>query len=102
MKKAELLKEVVVRATDIFEENDIDKKLSQKELDLILKAYSDCVLDNLNKNKEEKIPLLGIGAFTAKHVAERTGTSALSGEKWSTPEHYELKFTVSGTVKTLK
>ena len=98
MLKDEMLKEVAVRATDLSE----DKRLSKKDIDVVLRAFSECVVENLTENKDEKIPLPGIGAFTAKHVSEKSGISTIGGGKeWHKEACDQLKFTISKTVKTL-
>lgn len=75
---------------------------SQKDIDAVLSAYAEVVLETLSEDKTEKIPLPGIGNFTAKHVNERTGVAVLAdGKEWTVPEHDEVKFTVSKTVRTL-
>lgn len=100
MTKDLLLKEVAERATDIMEAEN--RKFSKKEINAFLQAYADCVIDNLVDDKTDKIPLPGIGSFTAKHVAEKSGVAALAGGKaWTVPEHDEIKFSISKSVKTL-
>ena len=99
MTKDLMLKEVAERASDIMGAEG--KKFSKKEINAFLQAYADCVVDNLVDDKTEKIPLPGIGSFTAKHVAEKSGVSSLNGKAWHTDAHDEVKFTVSKSVKTL-
>ena len=99
MTKDLLLKEVAERATDIIGAEG--KKYSKKDIDAFLQAYADCVVDNLTDEKTEKIPLPGIGSFTAKHVGEKSGVSAINGQSWHKDAHDEVKFTVSKSVKTL-
>ena len=74
----------------------------QKDIEAVLSAYAEVVLETLSEDKTEKVPLPGIGNFTAKHVNERTGVAALAdGKEWTVPEHDELKFAISKSVKTL-
>lgn len=102
MKESEMLKDLAERTTAIFEKNKIEKKLTPKELSFVLEAYTECILEALKKNKKEKVTFPCVGSFTAKYVKERTGKSALTGKEWEKPEHYELKFTVSNSLKTLE
>ena len=100
MLKDLMIKEVAERATDIIEVEG--KKFTMKEVNAVLKAYCDCVFQNLTNNTDEKIPLPGIGNFTARHVSERKGVAALAGGKeWTVPEHNEIKFTINKSVKNL-
>lgn len=100
MTKDLMLKEVAERASDIMEAEN--RKFTKKEINAFLQAYTECVIDNLVDDKTEKIPLPGIGTFTVKHVAEKSGVAALAGGKaWTVPEHDEIKFTITKSVKTL-
>lgn len=107
MTKDLMLKEVAERATDIMAtmttgENAVVKKFTKKEVNALLQAYAECVIDNLVDNKDERIPMPGIGTFSAKHVAEKSGVAVLAGGKaWTVPEHDEIKFTITKSVKTL-
>lgn len=100
MKKVELLREVSLRASEILE-----KKVSQKDIEGILAAYTDCVFETLDVDREEKIPLPGVGNFSVKHVKERTGVIRLgekTGEQYTTPAHDEVAFKMSKTVRGLE
>lgn len=106
MTKDLLIKEVAERATDIMaamvtDENTVVKKFTKKEVNALLQAYTECVVDNLVDNKDEKIPLPGIGNFTAKHVDARDGVSAINGKEWHKDAEDQLVFKVSKSVKTL-
>lgn len=82
----------------IASEANVANKVAEEVVD----AYGKFVLGVLSENKDEKIPLLGIGAFSVKHVAERSGVAALAGGKeWTKPAHDELKFTISKSVRSL-
>lgn len=96
MLKNEVIKEVAERATDIIEE-----KVTKKQVEAVIAAYTDCVVENLTADKTEKIPLPGIGSFTAKHVGEKSGVSAINGKEWHKDAEDQLKFTISKSVKTL-
>ena len=104
MTKDFMIKEVSERATDIMNANldETKYKITKKEVEAVIKAYVDCIFDNLADNKTEKIPLPGVGSFSVKHVAEKSGVAALAGGKaWSVPEHDEIKFSITKSVKTL-
>lgn len=91
MTKAEMIKNVASEA-------DVTNKVVESVLD----AYEKFVLGVLSENKEEKVPLPGLGTFSVKHVSERSGVAALAGGKaWTKPAHDELKFTISKSVKEL-
>jgi nucleoid DNA-binding protein len=75
---------------------------SMKDIDAVLGAYSEFIVETLNANKDEKVPFPGVGAFTVKHVGERSGVSAIGEKKaWTVPAHDEIKFTVAKSVKTI-
>lgn len=91
MTKTEMIK-------NIASEADVTNKIAEAVMD----AYGKFVIGVLSENKDEKITLPGIGAFSVKHVAERSGVAALAGGKeWTKPAHDELKFTISKSIKTL-
>lgn len=99
MLKDMMLKEVSERATDIIATEG--KKFTKKEVAALLQAYAECVIDNLVDNKDEKIPMPGIGTFSAKHVAARDGVSAINGKEWHKDAENQLVFKISKSVKTL-
>ena len=79
-----------------------EAEVTNKVVEAVMDAYGKFVIGVLSENKDEKITLPGIGAFSVKHVAERSGVAALAGVKeWTKPEHDELKFTISKSVKGL-
>lgn len=79
-----------------------ESEVTNKVAEAVIDAYRKLVFGALNENHDEKIPLPGIGTFSVKHVAERSGVAALAGGKeWTKPAHDELKFTISKSVKTL-
>lgn len=83
---------------EIASEADITNKVAEAVMD----AYGKFVFGSLNENRDEKIPLPGIGTFSVKHVAERSGVAALAGGKeWTKPAHDELKFTISKSVRSI-
>ena len=91
MNKVDMIREIASEA-------DVTNKVAEAVID----AYGKFVLGSLNENSDEKVPLPGIGAFSVKHVAERSGVAALAGGKeWTKPAHDELKFTISKSVKEL-
>ncbi|RFZ78233.1 HU family DNA-binding protein [Lacrimispora amygdalina] len=94
MTKAELLKEITNSVAE----------LSQKDIDTVLAAYATVVTESLIKNKDEAIPLPGLGTFKVKDVNERRGTIMMGdrkGEEYVTPAHQEPTFKLSKSVKGL-
>lgn len=76
-----------------------EAEVTNKVVETVMDAYGKFVLSVLSENKDEKLPLPGLGIFSAKHVAERSGVAALAGGKeWTKPAHDELKFTISKSV----
>jgi len=76
--------------------------LSQKDVDTVLTAYTNIVVDTLTENRDEKIALGNLGNFKVKHVPERSGVAALAGGKaWTKPAHDELQFKIMRSVKEL-
>lgn len=76
--------------------------VTNKIVEAVMDAYGKFVIGALIENRDEKIPLPGIGSFSVKHVAERSGIAALAGGKeWMKPAHDEMKFTISKSVKEL-
>lgn len=76
--------------------------VTNKIVEAVMDAYGKFVIGVLNENRDEKIPLPGIGTFSVKHVAERSGIAALAGGKeWTKPAHDEMKFTIFKSIKEL-
>lgn len=76
--------------------------VANKVAEAVINAYGKFVLGVLGENRDEKVTLPGLGTFSVKHVAERSGVAALAGGKeWTKPAHDELKFTISKSVKEL-
>lgn len=83
---------------NVASEADVANKVAEAVID----AYGKFVLGVLSENKDEKITLPGLGSFSVKHVAERSGVAALAGGKeWTKPAHDELKFTISKSAKQI-
>ncbi len=79
-----------------------EAETTNKVAEAVIDAYGKFVLGVLCKNHDEKVPLPGIGSFSVKHVAERSGIAALAGGKaWTKPAHDELKFTVLKSIREL-
>ena len=77
---------------------------TNKLVDEVLKAYADIVIETINNDKTEKVPLIGIGNFTAKHVDEKSGIVQLGenkGSTWHKDAEDQLAFKISKSVKTL-
>ena len=79
-----------------------EAEVTNKVAEAVIDTYGKFVLGTLHENRDEKVPLPGIGSFSVKHVAERSGVAALAGGKeWTKPAHDELKFSISKSVKEL-
>lgn len=84
--------------------NDRLEGFKQKEIEAVLGAYTETVIDILTKNRDEKIVLPGVGTFSVKHVDERSGVVQLGeskGSTWTKPAHDELVFKIAKSVKKL-
>ena len=88
--------------------NEVLKKVSelsgatQKQVDAVLSAFSDVVVDTLADNRDEKVSIGNLGTFKVKHVSERSGVAALAGGKeWTKPAHDEIYFKMSKSAKGL-
>lgn len=88
--------------------NEVLKKVSelsgvtQKQVDAVISAYVDTVIDALADNRDDKVTLGNFGTFKVKHVPERSGVAALAGGKeWTKPAHDEITFKMSKSVKEL-
>lgn len=93
MNKVELVKKIVEVSAE---------EVNQKQVNAVLTALESVVREILTENKDEKVPLPGIGTFSVKHVAERSGVAALAGGKeWTKPAHDEIQFKVSKSVKNI-
>ena len=67
-------------------------------------ALDDALIISLTNDKTEKVPLIGIGNFTAKHVDEKSGIVQLGenkGSTWHKDAEDQLAFKISKSVKTL-
>lgn len=79
-----------------------EAEVTNKVAETVIDAYGKLVLGVLSENKDEKISLPGLGTFSVKHVAERSGFAALAGGKeWTKPAHDEICFKISKSVKEL-
>lgn len=88
--------------------NEVLKKVSelsgvtQKQVDAVISAFSDVVIDTLSDNRDEKVSIGNLGTFKAKHVPERSGVAALAGGKaWTKPAHDEICFKMNRSTKEL-
>ena len=88
--------------------NEVLKKVSelsgvtQKQVDAVISAFSDVVIDTLADNREEKVSIGNLGTFKAKHVPERSGVAVLAGGKaWTKPAHDEICFKMNRSTKEL-
>lgn len=92
MTKTDMIKEICARV----------EGAKQSEVDEIIAAYTNVVKDVLTNDKDEKVPLPGIGSFSVKHVPERSGVSVLGGGKpWTKAAHDEITFKISKKTKEM-
>lgn len=92
MNKNEIFKAVADKVTE----------LKTKDVEAVLVAYSDVVVETLKDNNAEKVVLPGLGSFKIRDVSERKGVSALGGKKeWVKPAHKEICFKISKNAKDL-
>ncbi len=76
--------------------------VTQKETEAVLEALSEVIVDTLKNDKNEKITLPGLGVFSVKHVAERSGVAALAGNKARTkPAHDKITFQIKNSLKEI-
>ena len=88
--------------TDVLKRVSESTELSQKNVDDVLAAFANLVKETLASDKDEKVTLPGLGTFSVKHVGERSGVAALAGGKaWTKPEHDEIRFKISSSVKEI-
>ena len=87
---------------------DVLKKVSelsgvtQKDVDAVISAFSDVVVDTLADNRDEKVGIGNLVTFKVKHVPERSGVAALAGGKeWTKPAHDEICFKISRSIKNI-
>ena len=93
MNKIEFVKKIADVSTE---------EVNQKQINAVLAAIESVVRDVLIENRDEKITLPGLGSFSVKHVAERSGIAALAGGKeWTKPAHDEICFKISKSVKQI-
>lgn len=75
---------------------------ARKDVEAVLAAYENFVKDTLAADKDEKIPLPGLGAFSVKTVPERSGVSTLGDKKeWTKPAHDEICFKLIKSIKEI-
>lgn len=87
---------------DMIKAVSSEAETTNKVTEAVINAYGKFVLGVLSENKDEKITLPGLGSFSVKHVAERSGVAALAdGKEWTKPAHDELKFTISKSVREI-
>ena len=88
--------------------NEVLKKVSelsgvtQKQVDVVLSAFSDVVVDTLADNRDEKVSIGNLGTFKVKHVPERRGKIMMGerkGEEYVVPEHREPKIKLAKSFK---
>nr|DAO66492.1 MAG TPA: Bacterial DNA-binding protein [Caudoviricetes sp.] len=99
MIKIDLVREIVTRATDKG-----TCTYTQADVLNIIDSFVEIVQEKLSADKEEKIPLFGLGNFIVKHIPEKSGVINMGdkkGQAWSKPAHDEIAFKVTSSVKTI-
>lgn len=94
MTKVEILRAVTAKCSEF----------NQAEVNSVIEAFSEVVYENLAANKDDKVPFGKLGNFKVKHVPEKSGTIRIGDNKggtWTKPEHDELIFKVSSTMKDI-
>lgn len=74
------------------------------DIALILDTYAEIIIDTLKADATESVPVGKLGKFKVKTVPERRGKIMMGdrkGEEYVTPQHDEITFKMSKTVKQL-
>ena len=74
------------------------------DIALILETYAEIIIDTLKADATESVPVGKLGKFKVKTVPERRGKIMMGdrkGEEYVTPQHDEITFKMSKTVKQL-
>lgn len=71
--------------------------LPQKDVESILEAYSQLILENVTK---EEVPVPGIGNLVAKKQAARTAKNPQTGETVNVPERQTIKLRVKPSIRS--
>ena len=74
------------------------------DIALILDTYAEIIIDTLKVDATESVPVGKLGKFKVKTVPERRGKIMMGdrkGEEYVTPQHDEITFKMSKTVKQL-
>ena len=77
---------------------------SQKDIAVILDAFSDVITETLTANHAESVPVGKLGKFKVKTAPERRGKIMMGdrkGEEYVTPQHDEICFKMSKSAKQL-
>lgn len=83
---------------DVIKEVSSKVDCTQKVVEDILSAYSDVVVEAFQEG-EDRIPLIGLGAFRLKTTKARTCRNPQTGEPIDVPAKQTLKFSFSQSVK---
>lgn len=96
MLKRDLLRAVSAAATELHARN---KKYSYEDIETICRAYSQVVLDTLTADREENVPMFGMGKFEVRHLEARDGQ--VDGKAWHKEATDRVVLKISPIVKTL-
>ena len=76
--------------------------LKAKDVETVLAAYADVVIEKLESNNVDKVIHPGLGSIKEKDLPEQKGVSALGDKKeWVKPAHREICFRITKSVKEL-
>lgn len=75
--------ELVHAVTEKAKEQLGDSTITKKEVDAVLSAAIDCIMESVSEG--EKVTLVGFGSFEARARKEREGRNPKTGEKMVIP-----------------
>lgn len=99
MVKQEMLKKTAAKATELYVTGGLEKKVTQKEAEIILTAYSEMIREELTNNREEKVPMINIGDFNVKHTKAKDGE--MNGVAWHKDAEDHIALNIHKSKKVL-
>lgn len=99
MLRPEMLKKTAAKATESYVAEGLEKRVTQKEVEIILSAYTDMIKEELSKDRSEKIPMINMGNFNVNHTKARDGQ--LNGVAWHKEAEDNIAFSIYKTAKKL-
>ena len=101
MVKTDLTRAIGAKIEENYAADEKPIKLSQREINAVLEAFEDVIIDTLAADHDEYVAFGKLGKFKTKKVPARDGVSAINGKAWHTDEHVEIVFKLSKTGKML-